>query len=82
MQDIKTWLHGQIADVLSQGDHGKTKSDYEYQAKLIWTAGINEGYTNSQIKEACRGDIETYLLRQSTRTEDITSGMLLDKYSG
>jgi hypothetical protein len=54
------------------------------EAKHLGTAGINAGYTNEQIKEACGGDIETYLLQERGRSlsERLKLGMQRDKYSG
>lgn len=31
MQNIQDWLRSEVADVISQGQRGKTKSDYEAQ---------------------------------------------------
>lgn len=84
MQDIHDWLRSQVADVVSQGAQGDAKSDLEHQAKLILNAGINAGYTNEEIRQACGGDLEAYLLEEikGSTQESIQRGMERDKYSG
>ncbi|MGF9567746.1 hypothetical protein AAIH70_30105 [Neorhizobium sp. BT27B] len=53
MQNIQDWLRSEVADVVSQGQQGGSKSDLEDQARRIWQTGIAAGYTNEDIKAAC-----------------------------
>ncbi|SFB50792.1 hypothetical protein SAMN03159496_04451 [Rhizobium sp. NFR07] len=84
MQDINNWLRNQIADVLAQGARGDTKADFEQQARLIWQAGIGADYSNEQLKAACGGDVEAYLLHEtnSSFANKLNKDMERDKYSG
>ena len=84
MQDINNWLRSEVADLLREIPTADEKTHMKAEAKHLGTAGINAGYTNEQIKEACGGDIETYLLQERGRSlsERLKLDMQRDKYSG
>ncbi len=62
MEDVQIWLQGQVDDLLAR--HTEIAViDFASEAKRIWSAGIDAGYSNSEIQEACGGDMELYLLK-------------------
>ena len=84
MQNIQEWLRSEVADVLSDRQQGSSKTDLERQAKLIWQAGFAAGYSEAEIKLACGGDMEAYLLNEvnGPLLERIGHRMERDEYSG
>ncbi|WP_156381713.1 hypothetical protein [Rhizobium sp. Leaf341] len=67
MESIENWLHHELKGLMPQGTDAQEKADVKLYAERLWHAGISAGYTNDQLKEACGGDIERYLLDQLHR---------------
>jgi hypothetical protein len=65
MARIKDWLDNCVPEIIwkSPGLHDN-KSEFRDQAKELVERAERAGFTVAEIKEACRGDVETYLLDQ------------------
>lgn len=71
MQAIDDWLDDKVQDVIDYpGVHGK-KADFQPHAKLLWIQAQEAGYTVAQLKEACGGDVEQYLVEQQNAMTDV-----------
>jgi len=47
------------------------KADFRDQAKVLVESAGSEGFTVAEIKEACGGDVELYLLNQQNAMTDV-----------
>jgi hypothetical protein len=62
MEDVQIWLQSRVDDVLERNADNSV-IDFAEEAKRIWSAGIDAGYSNAEIQDACAGDMELYLLK-------------------
>lgn len=62
MQDIEDWLKAKIPEFLSVQKEASEKSDFQLEAKALWLKAEAAGYSVAELKRACHGDIEQYLL--------------------
>ncbi len=63
MQDIKDWLKSRIPELVSFRKDRNEKADFRLEAKALWLKAEAAGYSVAELKEACSGDIEKYLLK-------------------
>ena len=71
MQTIDDWLDDRVQEVIEiPGFHGE-KADFQPQAKRLWLQAEDAGYTVAQLKEACGGDVEQYLVEQQNAMSDV-----------
>lgn len=62
MQSIKAWLESRIPELVSFQKHREQKADLQLEAKALWLKAEAAGYSVAELKEACNGDVEQYLL--------------------
>jgi hypothetical protein len=62
MQSIKEWLESRIPEIVSFQRHREEKADLRLEAKALWLKAEAAGYSVAELKQACNGDIERYLL--------------------
>ncbi len=62
MEDIEDWLKAIIPQLVSFRKEASQKSDFRLEAKELWLKAEAAGYTVAELKGACDGDIEQYLL--------------------
>jgi hypothetical protein len=62
MEDIEDWLKAKIPELVSFQKEASQKSAFQLEAKALWLKAENAGYTVAELKRACNGDIEQYLL--------------------
>jgi hypothetical protein len=62
MQSIKEWLESRIPELVSFQKHREQKADLQLEAKALWLKAEAAGYSVAELKEACNGDVEQYLL--------------------
>ncbi|WEZ85529.1 hypothetical protein P6U16_26085 (plasmid) [Rhizobium sp. 32-5/1] len=62
MQDIRDWLKSRIPELVSFQKDASEKSDFQLEAKALWLKAEAAGYSVAELKQACEGDIEKYLL--------------------
>ena len=71
MQTVTDWLDDRVQEIIgSPGIHDR-KADFQEQAKLLWLQAEVAGFTVAQLKEACGGDVERYLLEQQNAMTDV-----------
>ena len=62
MQDIRDWLKSRIPELVSFQRDASEKSDLQLEAQALWLKAEAAGYSVAELKQACDGDIEKYLL--------------------
>ncbi len=62
MQHIDDWLKSTIPELVSFQKDASEKSDYQLEAKALWLKAEAAGYSVAELKQACGGDIEKYML--------------------
>jgi hypothetical protein len=62
MQDIRDWLKSRIQELVSFQRDASEKSDFQLEAQALWLKAEAAGYSVAELKQACEGDIEKYLL--------------------
>ncbi len=79
MADINSWLEGQVSALLGMPFFAEEKAEFRDAAKALVEQGQAAGYTVEQIKDACDGDVETYLMdRQNSMTNAAMQDMIAD----
>jgi hypothetical protein len=62
MQEIEHWLKSRIPELVSFQKDASAKSDFQLEAKALWLKAEAAGYSVAELKQACDGDVEKYLL--------------------
>lgn len=79
MANVNDWLDDRIQEIInSPGFHGN-KAEFRDQAKVLVESGESEGFTIAEIKEACGGDVERYLLEQQNAMTDVELQRRIDE---
>ncbi|SFB57263.1 hypothetical protein SAMN03159496_05276 [Rhizobium sp. NFR07] len=71
MQTISDWLDDRVQEIIGPPGIHDRKADFQEQAKLLWLQAEVAGFTVAQLKEACGGDVEQYLLEQQNAMTDV-----------
>jgi len=71
MQTISDWLDDRVQEIIGTPGIHDRKADFQEQAKLLWLQAEIAGFTVAQLKEACGGDVEQYLLEQQNAMTDV-----------
>lgn len=71
MQSISDWLDDRMQKIVNDPGHHENKSDFQPQAKSLWLAAEVAGYSVAELKEACGGDVERFLLEQQNALSDV-----------
>ena len=79
MSDINEWLENNTESFLGDLTFSEEKSEFRDAAKALVEQAQSAGYTIEQIKDACDGDVETYLMdRQNSMTNAAMEDMIAD----
>jgi hypothetical protein len=71
MQNISDWLDDRMQEILDDPGFHVKKSDFQPQAKSLWLQAEAAGYSVTELKDACGGDIEQFLLEQQNAMTDV-----------
>ncbi|MFP3547017.1 hypothetical protein SB748_26710 [Rhizobium sp. SIMBA_035] len=71
MQNISDWLDDRMPEIFDDSGFHEQKSDFQPHAKSLWLAAEAAGYSVAQLKEACGGDVEQFLLEQQNAMTDV-----------
>ncbi|WP_426232213.1 hypothetical protein [Pararhizobium sp. DWP3-4] len=71
MQTIDDWLDDRVQDVIGVPGLHYEKADFQPQAKQLWIQAQAAGYSATQLKDACGGDVEQYLVEQQNAMTDV-----------
>ncbi|MFP3547343.1 hypothetical protein SB748_28435 [Rhizobium sp. SIMBA_035] len=69
--NIRDWLDDRVQEIVDLSGHHAEKSDFRHQAKALVEAGVDEGFSIADIKDACAGDVERYLLDHQNAMSEI-----------
>lgn len=79
MKAIDEWLEEHVSGFLGQPAFSESKAEFREAAQLLVSEATSAGYSVQDIKEACDGDVETYLMhRQNAMIEAEKSQMVDD----
>ncbi|MNI85617.1 hypothetical protein D3C73_1426250 [compost metagenome] len=79
MAEINDWLDDRIQEIINSPGFHENKAEFRDQAKILIVSGEAEGFTVAQIKEACGGDVERYLLDQQNAMTDVELQRKIDE---
>ena len=71
MQKIGDWLDDRVQEIIGPPGIHDRKADFQEQAKLLWLQAEVAGFNVAQLKDACGGDVEQYLLEQQNAMTDV-----------
>jgi hypothetical protein len=71
MQNIGDWLDDRMQEIFDAPGFHEKKSDFQPQAKSLWLQAEAAGYSVTELKEACDGDLEQFLLEQQNAMTDV-----------
>lgn len=71
MQNISDWLDDRMQEIFDDPGFHEQKSDFQPQAKSLWLEAEAAGYSVAELKEACGGDVEQFLLEQQNAMTDV-----------
>ncbi|NWJ27635.1 hypothetical protein [Rhizobium sp. RM] len=71
MAGITDWLDDRVQEIIRDPGLHENKADFRDQAKTLVESAEAEGFTVAEIKEACGGDVERYLLDQQNAMTDV-----------
>lgn len=71
MARINDWLDDRIQEIITTPGIHKRKADFRDEAKTLVEEAERESFTVAEIKEACGGDVERYLLDQQNAMTDV-----------
>jgi hypothetical protein len=71
MQNIADWLDDKVQEFIDDPGFHEKKADFQPQAKSLWLAAEAAGYSVAELKDACGGDVEQYLLEQQNAMTDV-----------
>jgi hypothetical protein len=71
MQNISDWLDDRMQETFGNPGFHNHKSDFQPQAKSLWLEAEAAGYSVADLKEACGGDVEQFLLEQQNAMTDV-----------
>jgi hypothetical protein len=79
MQAISDRLDDKVQEIIDSPGFRAEKADFQPHAKSLWLAAEAAGYSVAELKEACGGDIERYLLDQQKVMTDVeTQSQIVD----
>ena len=79
MAEINDWLDDRIQEIINSPGFHENKAEFRDQAKVLVESGQSEGFTIAEIKEACGGDVERYLLEQQNAMTDVEMQRRIDE---
>lgn len=71
MARIHDWLDDRIQEIINTPGFHEQKAEFRDQAKALVEDAEAEGFSVAEIKDACGGDVETYLLDQQNAMTDV-----------
>ncbi|WP_313200305.1 hypothetical protein [Rhizobium sp.] len=71
MTAIADWLDDRIQEIIRSPALHDDKADFRDQAKVLVESARADGFSVAEIKEACGGDVERYLLDQLNAMSDV-----------
>ncbi|GGG06808.1 hypothetical protein [Rhizobium wenxiniae] len=71
MTAIADWLDDRIQEIIRSPALHDDKADFRDQAKVLVESARADGFSVAEIKEACGGDVERYLLDQQNAMSDV-----------
>jgi hypothetical protein len=71
MQTISDWLDDRMQEIFDEPGFHEKKSDFQSQAKSLCLAAEAAGYSVADLKNACGGDVEQFLLEQQNAMTDV-----------
>ena len=81
MQKISDWLDDRVQEIIGPPGIHDRKADFQEQAKLLWLQAEVAGFNVAQLKDACGGDVEQYLLEQQNAMTDVGRQNALEEIS-
>ena len=82
MVNIIDWLDDRVQEIVDLSGHHAEKSDFRDQAKALVEAGVAEGFSIAEMKDACAGDVERYLLDHQNAMSDVLAQQRGDGSAG
>ncbi|WP_075292827.1 hypothetical protein [Pararhizobium arenae] len=74
MQNIDKWLEKHVDGYLRDTGFCQSKAEFRDAAQALVAQAQEHGFTVQQVKVACRGDVETFLMeRQNAKIDAETS---------
>jgi hypothetical protein len=71
MQIINDWLDDKLQEIFDEPGFHEKKSHFKSQAKSLYLAAEAAGYSVAELKDACGGDVERFLLEQQNAMTDV-----------
>ncbi|WP_430252288.1 hypothetical protein [Neorhizobium sp. DAR64860/K0K1] len=71
MAAIADWLDDRVQEIIRSPALHDDKGDFRDQAKVLVESARADGFSVAEIKEACGGDVERYLLDQQNAMTDV-----------
>jgi hypothetical protein len=78
MTEIQDWLDDRVQELIDSLGHHDAKSDFREQARALVARGEDAGYSVADLKAACGGDVEQYLLEQQNAMTDVETQQAVD----
>ena len=78
MQTTSDWLNDKVQEIIESPGFRAEKADFQPHAKALWHAAEAAGYSVAELKEACGGDIERYLLDQQNVMTNVETQSQID----
>jgi len=79
MANVNDWLDDRVQGIINSPGFHENKAEFRDQAKVLVESGESEGFTIAEIKEACGGDVERYLLEQQNAMTDVEMQRRIDE---
>jgi len=79
MANVNDWLDDRVQEIINSPGFHENKAEFRDQAKVLVESGESEGFTIAEIKEACGGDVERYLLEQQNAMTDVEMQRRIDE---
>lgn len=77
-QIINDWLDDSVQEIISSPGYHDAKGDFQEQAKVLLAQAEAAGFTVADLKTACNGDVEQYLLDQQNAMTDVEVQQKID----
>ena len=71
MARIHDWLDDRTQEIINTPGFHEQKAEFRDQAKALVEDAEAEGFSVAEIKDACGGDVETYLLDQQNAMTEV-----------
>jgi hypothetical protein len=71
MARINDWLVDRIQEIINTAGFHERKAEFRDEAKALVEEAEAEGFTVAEVKQACGGDVESYLLDQQNAMTDV-----------